>query len=131
MTLTLDHLNKEIKNSQEKVSSIETQLKDSLPKEEFDIVKTHTKENVDNFKKETEKRKRQKCIRDTQDYLQKSVYKWQGSSFRPNCRNYRYTDGSSASSSDNERMDYNRSFLGSGRRHNPRKGPGGGPMFQR
>ncbi|CAJ0955405.1 unnamed protein product [Ranitomeya imitator] len=73
MTLTLDHLNKEIKNCQEKVSSIEIQLKDSLPKEEFDSVKTRTKENVDNFKKETEKRKRQKFIRDTQDYLQKRV----------------------------------------------------------
>ncbi|CAJ0962964.1 unnamed protein product [Ranitomeya imitator] len=55
MTLTLDQLNKEIKNSQDKVSSIETQLKDSLPKDEFDSVKTRTKENVDNFRKETEK----------------------------------------------------------------------------
>ncbi|CAJ0917624.1 unnamed protein product [Ranitomeya imitator] len=126
MTLTLDHLNKEIKNCQDKVSSIETQLKDSLPKEEFDSVKTRTKDNVDNFKKETEKRKRQKFIRDTQDYLQKRVYKWQNPFFRPNYRTYRYTDGSSASSSDNERMDYNRSFLGSGRRQNTRKGRGGG-----
>ncbi|CAJ0925197.1 unnamed protein product [Ranitomeya imitator] len=73
MTLTLDHLNKEIKKCQDKVSSIETQLKDSLPKEEFDSVKMRTKHNVDNFKKETEKRKRQKFIRDTQDYLQKRV----------------------------------------------------------
>ncbi|CAJ0967911.1 unnamed protein product [Ranitomeya imitator] len=56
MTLTLDHLNKEIKSSQDKVSSIETQLIDSLLKEEFDSVKTRTKENVDNFRKETEKR---------------------------------------------------------------------------
>ncbi|CAJ0949891.1 unnamed protein product [Ranitomeya imitator] len=71
MTLTLDQLNKELKNSQDKVSSIETQLKDSLPKDEFDSVKTRTKENVDNFRKETEKHKRQKFIRDTQDYLQK------------------------------------------------------------
>ncbi|CAJ0963374.1 unnamed protein product [Ranitomeya imitator] len=111
MTLTLDQLNKEIKNSQDKVSSIETQLKDSLSKEEFDSVKTRTKENVDNFRKETEKRKRQKFIRDTQDYLQKRVYRWQNPSFRPNYRGYRYTDGSSASSSDNERMDFQRSFF--------------------
>ncbi|CAJ0930539.1 unnamed protein product [Ranitomeya imitator] len=125
MTLTLDQLNKEIKNSQDKVSSIETQLKDSLSKEEFDSVKTRTKENVDNFRKETEKRKRQKFIRDTQDYLQKRVYRWQNPSFRPNYRGYRYTDGSSASSSDNERMDFQRSFLGQGRRYNTRKGRGG------
>ncbi|CAJ0920486.1 unnamed protein product, partial [Ranitomeya imitator] len=108
MSLTLDQLNKEIKNSQDKVSSIETQLKDSLPKDEFDSVKTRTKENVDNFRKETEKRKRQKFIRDTQDYLQKRVYRWQNSSFRPNYRGYRYTDGSSASSLDNERMEFHR-----------------------
>ncbi|CAJ0940523.1 unnamed protein product [Ranitomeya imitator] len=125
MTLTLDQLNKEIKNSQDKVSSIETQLKDSLSKDEFDLVKTRTKENVDNFRKETEKRKRQKFIRDTQDYLHKRVYRWQNPSFRPNYRGYRYTDGSSASSSDNERMDFQRSFLGQGRRYNTRKGRGG------
>ncbi|CAJ0958171.1 unnamed protein product [Ranitomeya imitator] len=87
MALTLDHLNKEIKVSQDKVSNVETQLKDSLSKDEFDTIKNRTKENVDNFKKETEKRKRQKFIRDTQDYLQKRVYKWQYSSFRPNYRN--------------------------------------------
>ncbi|CAJ0958461.1 unnamed protein product [Ranitomeya imitator] len=106
MALTLDHLNKEIKVSQDKVSNVETQLKDSLSKDEFDTIKNRTKENVDNFKKETEKRKRQKFIRDTQDYLQKRVYKWQYSSFRPNYRNYRSTDGSSVSSSDNERGEY-------------------------
>ncbi|CAJ0922348.1 unnamed protein product [Ranitomeya imitator] len=110
MALTLDHLNKEIKVSQDKVSNVETQLKDSLSKDEFDTIKNRTKENVDNFKKETEKRKRQKLTRDTQDYLEKRVYKWQYSSFRPNYRNYRSTDGSSVSSSDNERGEYKKAL---------------------
>ncbi|CAJ0918936.1 unnamed protein product [Ranitomeya imitator] len=136
MALTLDNLNKEIKNCQDKVSSIETQLKDSLPKEEFEAIKTCTKDNVDSFKKDTEQRKRQKFIRDTQDYLQKRVYKWQGSSSRQNYRSYRNMDGTSASSSDSERLDYVRStssssFLGSSKRTYPRKGRGRGPMLQR
>ncbi|CAJ0964655.1 unnamed protein product, partial [Ranitomeya imitator] len=47
-----------------------------------------------------------KFIRDTQDYLQKRVYKWQGSSSRRNFRYYRNMDGASASSSDSEHTGY-------------------------
>ncbi|XP_073439459.1 uncharacterized protein [Dendrobates tinctorius] len=129
MALTLEHLNKDIKIGQEKVVNIERQLKDTLSKEEFETINNRSKESLNIFRQETEKRKRQKFIRDTQDYLQKKVYRWQGSMgySRPNYRNYRFTDGSSASSSDNERTNSGRSsFLGQDKGYNLRKGRGGG-----
>ncbi|CAJ0936718.1 unnamed protein product, partial [Ranitomeya imitator] len=128
MTLTLDYLHKEVKISQDKLQNIETQLKDSSSKEEFDSIKSRMKENLESYRLETEKRKRQKFIRDTQDYLQNRVYRWRGSttSYRYNYRGLRFTEGSSASSSDNERTDtYRVPFLGTGRRNNQRKGRGG------
>ncbi|CAJ0938104.1 unnamed protein product [Ranitomeya imitator] len=127
MTLTLDYLHKEVKTSQEKLQSIETQLKDTSTKEEFDSIKSRMKDNLETYRLETEKRKRQKFIRDTQDYLQNRVYRWRSftTSYRYNYRGPRFTEGSSASSSDNERADnYRVPFLGTGRRYNQRKGRG-------
>ncbi|CAJ0967908.1 unnamed protein product [Ranitomeya imitator] len=90
MTLTLDHLNKDIKSSQDKVSSIESQLKDSLPKEEFDSVKTRTK------KKWIILRRKLRNVNDRNLYvLPKITYKKE------------HTDGSSASNTDNERTESN------------------------
>ncbi|CAJ0931129.1 unnamed protein product, partial [Ranitomeya imitator] len=128
MTLTLDYLHKEVKTSQDKLQSIETQLKDTSSKEEFESIKSRMKDNLEVYRLETEKRKRQKFIRDTQDYLQNRVYRWRGSttSYRYNYRGSRFTGGSSTSSSDNERTDIQRApFLGTDRRFNRRKGRGG------
>ncbi|CAJ0959383.1 unnamed protein product, partial [Ranitomeya imitator] len=66
MTLTLDYLHKEVKTSQDKLQSIETQLKDTSSKEEFESIKSRMKDNLEAYRLETEKRKRQKFIRDTQ-----------------------------------------------------------------
>ncbi|CAJ0947980.1 unnamed protein product [Ranitomeya imitator] len=128
MTLTLDYLHKEVKTSQDKLQSIETQLKDTSSKEEFESIKSRMKDNLEAYRLETEKRKRQKFIRDTQDYLQNRVYRWRGStsSYRYNYRGPKFTGGSSTSSSDNERTDSHRvPFLGTDRRFNQRKGRGG------
>ncbi|XP_056386270.1 uncharacterized protein LOC130282253 [Hyla sarda] len=86
MTLTVDFLQKEITLIQEKIATIETQLNSSLSPEDLSKLKEKVSTTLESHKKESERKKRDKFVRDTEDYLQNRVYRWQ--EFFPPPRGY-------------------------------------------
>ncbi|XP_072009039.1 uncharacterized protein [Engystomops pustulosus] len=101
ITLTVEYLQKEITKTEENISMIENQLTSTLTTEEIKTLKGKTTQQLERFRKESEKKKRDKFIRDTQDYLLERVYRWQDAyPTRAPYRGYRDTAESSSSGSD-------------------------------
>ncbi|XP_056381293.1 phosphatidylcholine-sterol acyltransferase isoform X2 [Hyla sarda] len=77
MVLTIDYLKKSIKETREKISTIERQLTSCLPKEEWTSLKVKMEKVLTEFRKEAEKKIKESFLRDTEDYLLNRVYRWQ------------------------------------------------------
>ncbi|XP_075706606.1 uncharacterized protein LOC142741097 [Rhinoderma darwinii] len=78
--LTVEYLQKSIKESTEKIKNLEIQLSSSLSSSEWESLKNRTDNAIKEYTKEVELRKREKFQRDANDYLNNSVYRWQESS---------------------------------------------------
>ncbi|XP_073399687.1 uncharacterized protein [Dendrobates tinctorius] len=129
ITLTLEHLHLGITKCKEEISNIETQLASSTTTEEFNNLKTKSNGVIEQHRRDTETRKRNKFVRDTEDYEQNRVYKWRESFNSGNFNthsNYRSATDISSSGSDYERQTSSSHFLGQRRRSSKRRGPGGG-----
>ncbi|KAM4049659.1 uncharacterized protein ACNLHF_010448 isoform 1-T5 [Anomaloglossus baeobatrachus] len=78
MTLTVDHLQRDIKKTQERIRNIEVQLETAnATVEEFNNFKHKIQSNLEQHRRDLENRKRSKFIRDADDYTQGRVYRWQ------------------------------------------------------
>ncbi|CAN2389323.1 hypothetical protein PRIEUP_LOCUS5736 [Pristimantis euphronides] len=77
MALTIDCLQKSIKQTRAKISAIELHLTSHLPAEEWISLKGKMEKVLIEFRKEIEVKKREKFIRDMEDYRYKRVYRWQ------------------------------------------------------
>ncbi|XP_073413388.1 uncharacterized protein [Dendrobates tinctorius] len=129
MTLTLEHLHLGIAKCKEEISNIETQLSSSISTEDFNNLKTKINGVIDQHRRDTETRKRNKFARDTEDYEQNRVYKWRESYNSGNFNaysNYRSTTDISSSGSDHDKQASYSRFLGQRRRYTKRRGPAGG-----
>lgn len=132
MVLTIEFLQKSIQDTKAEVTSIETQLADSLPKEEWDSLKLKTEKILTDYRRNTEERKRVKFIRDAEDYSSNRVYRWHDNPRNTRWRTPRTYPDSATSGSDSDYATHNRGgpFLGAraGRtqgRTNQRGGRGG------
>ncbi|XP_040265408.1 zinc finger protein 182-like [Bufo bufo] len=77
MVLTIDYLQKSIKETREKVCTIERQLSARLPAEDWQSLKAGMEKDLTDFRKEVEKKVRETFLQDTEDYQLKRVYRWQ------------------------------------------------------
>lgn len=118
--LTIEFLQKALEENTDKIKAIEEQITASLSSEEWLKLKDKVAKTTEEFKKNTEIVKRQKFVRDAEDYHQKRVYRWQSPYFQRDY--YRYQNhGASGSGSDSSNSSYNPHFLGSGRRRKGRQ----------
>ncbi|CAJ0936771.1 unnamed protein product [Ranitomeya imitator] len=76
MTLTLSFLPKNLESVNSQITAIETQLSSTMPVEEFQEMKSKNQETLNIFRRDLEKKKRSKFLRDTEDYQQSRVYQW-------------------------------------------------------
>ncbi|XP_066440304.1 uncharacterized protein [Eleutherodactylus coqui] len=77
MVLTMNYLHKSIKETKEKVSTIELQLTSRLPKEEWKTLKAKIEKALTELRKKIELKKREEFLQDREDYQAKRVYTWQ------------------------------------------------------
>ncbi|CAJ0966902.1 unnamed protein product [Ranitomeya imitator] len=77
ITLTIEHLQKEIEASSERVKAIEIQLSSTGTPEELNQLKSEIKTKTEQHRRDIENRKLLKFVRDTEDYEAKRVYRWQ------------------------------------------------------
>ncbi|XP_071972392.1 uncharacterized protein [Engystomops pustulosus] len=104
--LTVETLQKKIAESSTNLKSIEQQLSTSLSPEEWSKLREKVDRTISEFRLDTENKKRQKFLRDTEDYQQKRVYKWQDPNFqsqRFQRRTYRRSSSSSGERSTDSR----------------------------
>ncbi|XP_069809283.1 uncharacterized protein [Dendropsophus ebraccatus] len=107
--LTIKTLQKKIEESTKKVESIESQLSEQLSTSEWTTLREKTDKAIEEFRSSTESVKRNKFIRDTEDYLYDRVYKWQDQLFYPKDQHSR---DPSTSSSEGRPRDRRGRFLG-------------------
>lgn len=141
MILTIQYLQKSTEEITSKIKAVEDQLSTTLPDDEWTKLRDNIKKSMEDFRKNTEIRKRQKFVRDTEDYQLKRVYKWQETTiqrqfghnrdrFGYNTHDYNSSSSGSEGSAYSYRSQYQR-FLGRGRRANRnrrRQGEAGGPV---
>ncbi|CAJ0949902.1 unnamed protein product [Ranitomeya imitator] len=135
--LTVDYLHKEIPLIENEISSIESQLRNTLSQDQFNKIKTQTDKTIAEFQSQLQERKRLKFIRDTDHYQRGEVYRWTNRNMetterRPSrCWNSSYSSGSE---SDGSRSSF-RSYQGRGRnsrsRGNRQNPPGTEPSSTR
>ncbi|KAM4043968.1 uncharacterized protein ACNLHF_008078 [Anomaloglossus baeobatrachus] len=99
--LTIEFLQKEIEDLGQNISSIEQQLQNTIPSTEWDRIHSKTKENIAEFRRTLQERKRSKFIRDQEDYSKNRVYRWQFTEDNPR-RPAFHNRYSSSSGSDTE-----------------------------
>ncbi|CAJ0921450.1 unnamed protein product [Ranitomeya imitator] len=75
--LTIEYLQEAIKTTEEKITSIETQLTTTLSNTEFSTLKGKVDSILSTHQKTLEERKITKFQRDTEDYLTNKVYRWE------------------------------------------------------
>ncbi|KAM4024097.1 uncharacterized protein ACNLHF_000039 isoform 1-T17 [Anomaloglossus baeobatrachus] len=75
--LTIEFLQAEIEDLGKNITCIEQQLQNTVPSTEWDRIHTKTKDNIAEFRKILQDRKRQKFLRDQEDYSKNRVYRWQ------------------------------------------------------
>ncbi|CAJ0927190.1 unnamed protein product [Ranitomeya imitator] len=108
MTLTVEHLQRAIASSKDTIKNIETQLSSSSTAEELEALKIRIKTVTDQHRRDTESRKRTKFQRDSDDYENNRVYRWQDkSTFYPNTTrsDFHSSIDLSTSGSETERRD--------------------------
>lgn len=76
MILTIEYLQKSIKDTQEELKAIEVQLSSTLSPEGWTSLKVKTDKILIDYKKVTEERKRNKFLRNADDYTNNRIYKW-------------------------------------------------------
>lgn len=76
LLLNIEYLQATIPETQQRISQIEKQLKDTFRGEELKTLLTRTEEAVDKHRRLVEERKRHKFRRDTEDYRTGNVYHW-------------------------------------------------------
>ncbi|CAJ0949702.1 unnamed protein product [Ranitomeya imitator] len=80
--LTIEYLQEAIKETEEKIVTIETQLTSTLTSTEFNTLKSKVDSILSSHQKTLEERKRTKFQRDTEDYLTNRVYRWDETTHR-------------------------------------------------
>lgn len=120
--LTIDTLQKKLTESREKIQSVEQQIFATTALEDWTATKEKIDKIIQDFRITNESKKRQKFLRDTDDYALDRVYRWQDN--RPNrfysnsqCSNQRYH--TSSSDSDNSTSSQRGRFLGRRRYERP------------
>ncbi|OCT95143.1 hypothetical protein XELAEV_18012827mg [Xenopus laevis] len=76
ITLTIEYIQKELLTVAEQVSNLETQLAQTANQEELSNTKARLEESILRFRLETETRKREKFLRDAEDYTSGRIYRW-------------------------------------------------------
>ncbi|KAG8546625.1 hypothetical protein GDO81_030214 [Engystomops pustulosus] len=102
MLLTINYLKKSIKEMREKISTIQLKLTSCLPETEWKSLKMKIEKNLMEFRKETEIKKREKFLRDIEDYQLKRVYSWQdptSGNFGKSVNTKRYSEDETSNSS--------------------------------
>ncbi|CAJ0960947.1 unnamed protein product [Ranitomeya imitator] len=89
--LTIEYLQEAIKTTEEKITSIETQLTTTLNSTEFSTLKSKVDSILSTHQRNLEERKRSKFQRDTEDYLTNKVYRWEDPFPRQSRQRYRQT----------------------------------------
>ncbi|XP_044147091.1 uncharacterized protein LOC122935385 [Bufo gargarizans] len=77
IVLSIEFLQQSIKESQEKLTSIETQLVSTISADEWSELKKKTDTILEEHRKFLENTKRNKFVRDSEDYHLKKIYRWQ------------------------------------------------------
>ncbi|CAJ0944716.1 unnamed protein product [Ranitomeya imitator] len=80
--LTIEYLQEAIKETEERIITIETQLTSTLTNSEFNTLKSKVDSILSSHQKTLEERKRTKFQRDTEDYLTNRVYRWDETTHR-------------------------------------------------
>ncbi|XP_077142113.1 uncharacterized protein LOC143806065 [Ranitomeya variabilis] len=75
--LTIEYLQEAIKETEVKITNIEAQLTTTLNDTEFTTLKNKVDSILSSHQKNLEERKRAKFQRDTEDYLNNRVYRWE------------------------------------------------------
>ncbi|CAJ0933294.1 unnamed protein product [Ranitomeya imitator] len=128
MVLTIDFLQKEITELNSKIVSTEQQLRSTSSPEDFKSLKDKVDKSISDLRESLQTRKRNKFLRDTEDYRNNQVYKWQFSTYsryrRPVRRDYSPFSTSSESDFGSSRP----AFLEQrpGRGHRGKRGGGNG-----
>ncbi|KAM4044669.1 uncharacterized protein ACNLHF_008567 [Anomaloglossus baeobatrachus] len=117
--LTIDYLQKELDTVDTNIKGIEDQLAQTLNATALEELKTKYSTTVTEFSASLQIRKRDKFLRDQEDYNKKRVYKWQASF--PS-RNYRHTGSFSAGSDSDLSTSGHLPFLGQKRTKRDRRG---------
>ncbi|XP_040277435.1 uncharacterized protein LOC120992507 [Bufo bufo] len=123
MTLTISHLQKSIISIKESITAAEQQLRTTLAPEALTQLQDRLTSTLANHRKESEAAKRKKFLRDSEDYRNNRVYRWQESYFSQNRR--RSSSQVSSGSSTDTNMESSRSTGFLGRRTQGRNRYGG------
>ncbi|CAJ0934575.1 unnamed protein product [Ranitomeya imitator] len=100
IVLTIDFLQKEITDLKIRITATEQQLNNTLSSEDFKTLKTKLDHTTTELRDNLQARKRSKFLRDTEDYKNNQVYRWQSSRYRrPTRRGYSPTSTISDTSS--------------------------------
>ncbi|CAJ0964160.1 unnamed protein product [Ranitomeya imitator] len=102
MILTIEYLQKEISEVEKQLEVTHQQLRDTLSTEKFDGMKHKIEKTIEDFRNQLQDRKRQKFLRDTEDYHRKTVYRWRENNFQRDRRQFRRGYSTASSSSDND-----------------------------
>ncbi|XP_069822560.1 zinc finger protein ZFP2-like isoform X2 [Dendropsophus ebraccatus] len=115
MVLTIDYLQRSIKKTREKISTIELQLMSCLSEEEWTSLKSKIENVLTEFRKKAELKKKEKFLKDTEDYLLNRVYRWQdppsGNVSKPSYTRCFSQDKTSSSRSESDSTRSNSCFL--------------------
>ncbi|XP_044125048.1 uncharacterized protein LOC122922499 isoform X2 [Bufo gargarizans] len=121
--LTIEQLQKSIEDLSKKIEITETTLITTAPEEEWKKAKDKIEKQLSEYKKHTELNKRQKFVRDAEDYRLDNVYRWKKSpQYNPWNNRYQQYSGSSSDSDRSGNYKHPARFLG-----NRRRGRGPGP----
>ncbi|XP_044135048.1 uncharacterized protein LOC122927348 [Bufo gargarizans] len=124
MTLTISYLQKSIISIKESITAAEQQLRATLAPEALTQLQDRLTSTLTNHRKESEAAKRIFFLRDSEDYRNNRVYRWQESYFSQNRR--RSSSQASSGSSTDTNMESSRSTGFLGRRSQGRNRYGGG-----
>ncbi|CAJ0918260.1 unnamed protein product [Ranitomeya imitator] len=114
---------KEITDLKIRIAATEQQLNNTLSSEDFKTLKTKLDHTTTELRDSLQARKRSKFLRDTEDYKNNQVYRWQSSRYRrPTRRGYSPT----STSSDSDFGSSRRSFLEPRPERTHRRRQGGG-----
>lgn len=77
MALQIEHSQIAIKQSEDKPTAIQTQLENTLQPEHLTALKNKIERTIKDLREETDSKKFNTFLRDTEDYLPHKIWKWQ------------------------------------------------------